>query len=128
MINPIIYPIIVAVLFGTQFVPQKLAENPKAELYNLTLIIGLALSSIIAFLVFIFIEGLKEIPLVPFILSFIGGLIWSFGSRLTLVGINNIGMSKSTVILSTISIYSFFLEFSSSPKIPIFLKLLAFQF
>ena len=115
----IIFPIIAALFFGVQFIPQKLAENPKAELYNITLIIGVTITSIGTFLFFVLIEGLKPIYF-TFIFSFIGGLIWSIGSSLTLVGINNLGMSKTTVILNTISIYSFLfgiLFFSESPTI-----------
>ncbi|MHA1380843.1 MAG: GRP family sugar transporter [Candidatus Helarchaeota archaeon] len=117
----IIFPLLASLFFGIQFIPQKLAGNPKAELYNLSLILGIAISSVIPFAYFTIIDGLKDIFVIPFILSFFGGLVWSFGSRLTLVGINEIGMAKTTVIMnfciSTISFIFGIVFFSETPSI-----------
>ncbi|MHA1299041.1 MAG: GRP family sugar transporter [Candidatus Helarchaeota archaeon] len=119
----IIFPLLASLFFGVQFIPQKLAGNPKAELYNISLILGVALSSVIPFVYFTIVDGLKNIYLIPFILSFFGGFIWSIGSRLTLVGINEIGMAKSTVIMNfCVSTFSFIFGIVFFSEVPSLFK------
>ncbi|NVM56225.1 MAG: hypothetical protein HWN66_21190 [Candidatus Helarchaeota archaeon] len=120
----IIFPIIAAILFGSQYIPQKLAGNVKTEYYNLTMILGAVAGSVFTFLIISFIGGFAPIFLVPFFLSFVGGIFWSLGNRLSLVGINNIGMAKTTVILNFVSVISFIfgiLFFAESPNLYLFI-------
>ncbi len=114
----LIFPIIAAILYGTQYIPQKLAGKVKTEYYNLTMILGIVFGSMVGFLIFSILEGFQAILLVPFLLSFAGGIFWALANRLSLEGINNIGMAKTTVVLNFVSIFSFIfgiLFFSESP-------------
>ena len=115
----IIFPIIAALFYGTQFVPQKLAGEIKTEYYNLSMVLGSAIGSISTFFLSSFILGFDVIHIIPFFFSFTGGLIWSLANRLTLIGIDNIGMAKSTVILNVVSVISFIfgiIFFAESPN------------
>ena len=103
----IIFPIMAAIFYGTQFIPQKLVGEIKVECYNLSMILGSTVSSIVAFFICSFIIGFDELHLVPFLFSFFGGLIWSLGNRFILTGIDKIGMAKTTVILNIVSVISF---------------------
>ncbi len=98
---------IAAICYGTQYVPQKLAGKVKTEYYNLTMIIGIVIATSITYFIGSCIFDFEIISLTPFLLSFAGGFFWAFANRLSLVGINNIGMAKTTVILNFVSIISF---------------------
>ncbi|MFX1452096.1 MAG: GRP family sugar transporter [Promethearchaeota archaeon] len=114
----IIFPIMAAIFYGTQFVPQKLAGEIKAECYNLSMILGSTIGSIVAFFICSFIIGFDELHLIPFLFSFSGGVIWSLANRFTLIGIENIGMAKSAVILNVVSVISFIFGIIFFAEIP----------
>ena len=100
-------PIIAPILFGSQFIFQKSLGTVKTEYYNLSMIFGAAASTVIFFVICSVIQGFQAIDLIPFSLAFCGGVFWSISNRLSLVGINNIGMAKTSVILNVVSIISF---------------------
>lgn len=99
--------IISSIFFGSQFIPQKLAGKVKTDYYNFSMVLGINIGSITGFFLFSLIIGFKEIYILPVIFSFIAGFFWSFANKLSLVGINNIGMAMTSVILNLVSIFSF---------------------
>lgn len=71
------------------------------------MVFGTVLSTIIVFIIGSLFQGFEAIDLIPFFIGFVGGVFWSFANKLSLVGINNIGMSKTSVILNMVSVISF---------------------
>jgi len=116
----ILLPIIAAILFGSQFVFQKLLGQVNTDSYNLSMVLGTVLSTVVIFVFGSLIQGFEAIDLIPFFIAFVGGLFWSFANKLSLVGINNIGMSKTSVILNMVSVISFIfgiLFFAETPDL-----------
>ena len=105
-IIPILLAIISAIFLGSQYVPQKKLGKININHYNLTMTLGILITSSILCVIFYFIE-FPILYWIPCLIGFFSGIVWAFGNRLTLISINRIGLSRTIVLLNMVSIYSF---------------------
>jgi len=104
----IFFPLTASIFFGSQYLPQKKLGDVNTGNYNLSMIIGIFIISAVVFIIFYLIE-MPILNWIPMILGLISGLIWQLGNRLSIIGINKIGMSKTTILLNLVSVFSFLL-------------------
>ncbi|MEE9151221.1 MAG: GRP family sugar transporter [Thermoplasmata archaeon] len=113
LIVPIIAFIIAGLLFGSQFVPQKFCKGFDTKAYNLSMIIGIALiSMIIAFLSLVLpIPGNDsriELDFSNIALCLIAGIIWCLGNFFILAAISKIGISRTFPVVNLLVVVAFF--------------------
>lgn len=101
-----ILPATSAIFFGTQYVPQKKLGEVNTAHYNFSVAIGLVITSTIIFSI-LFLIGLPILHWIPIVIAFLSGIVWSIGNRLSIVGVNRIGMSKATILFNLNSVFSF---------------------
>jgi drug/metabolite transporter (DMT)-like permease len=101
-----IFPATSAIFFGTQYVPQKKLGEVNTGHYNLSVAIGLVITSTIICSI-LFLIGMPILHWIPIVIAFLSGIVWSIGNRLSIVGVNRIGMSKATILFNLNSVFSF---------------------
>jgi len=101
-----ILPATSAIFFGTQYVPQKKMGEVNTAHYNLSMAIGLVITSTIIFSI-LFLIAMPILHWIPIVVAFLSGIVWSIGNRLSIVGVNRIGMSKATILFNLNSVFSF---------------------
>jgi drug/metabolite transporter (DMT)-like permease len=101
-----ILPATSAIFFGTQYVPQKKLGEVNTAHYNLSMAIGLVITSTIIFSI-LFLIGMPILHWIPIVIAFLSGIVWSIGNRLSIVGVNRIGMSKAAILFNLNSVFSF---------------------
>jgi len=100
----IIWVIIAAFLFGSQFVPAKFCPRFKSSSYNLSMAYGILAGSIGAF----FILGIGGITRDLILISMVGGAVWVTGNYLLIIGVAKAGMARAFCIVNFSAIISFF--------------------
>jgi glucose uptake protein len=102
-----------AVFFGSQFVPQKYAGGYHVAAYNVSMIAGIALVTLILVIFSFFMEvpgagNDLEFNMFNMGLSLFSGMIWSCGNFFILVAISKIGISRTFPVVNLLVIFAFF--------------------
>ena len=101
-----VLPATSALFFGSQYVPQKRLGEVNTGHYNLSMAIGIVITSAIIFSIIFSLE-MPSLNWIPMIVAFLSGIIWGIGNRLSISGVNRIGMSKATIMFNLTSVFSF---------------------
>ncbi len=105
-IEEAILPTTSALFFGSQYVPQKKLGEVNTGHYNLSMAIGIIITSSIIFSILFLVE-MPSLNWIPMVVAFLSGIIWGIGNRLSISGVNRIGMSKATIMFNFTSVFSF---------------------
>ncbi len=102
-VTPLLWIAISGVLFGSQFVPQKLCPAFAAAAYNISMALGIALVSALGAP---FAPGPMPSPLLA-LLALAGGFLWVAGNFLLIFAVQRAGMARPFSIINLTSVLSF---------------------
>ncbi len=105
-LHEVILPASSSIFFGSQYVPQKKLGEVNTLHYNLSMAIGIFFAASIGFTIFFLVE-LPSLHWIPIAIAVFSGIIFCMGNRLSISGVNRIGMSKATMLFNVSSVFSF---------------------
>ncbi|MHA1310721.1 MAG: GRP family sugar transporter [Candidatus Helarchaeota archaeon] len=101
----LIFPVLAAIFYGSQYIPQKKLSKVNTNNYNLSMTFGILITTL-GFFSCLFLTD-QTLNFIPIIFAVIGGIIWQMGNGFSLIAIEAIGMSKTASLLNLVSIFSF---------------------
>ena len=99
----IFWVVIAAILFGSQFVLNRLSAGMPSASYNATMALGIAAGSGAALIPL----GFGSIAPPMALLAFLGGAIWVVGNYLFIVAVARVGIARSYVVINFSAVLSF---------------------